>query len=125
MGDDGTEEESFTVPVWPGQTAADLEKDIWRMHRIQDPDVAIELLGSDGDPIPGDATVLDALDVPARVVVLQFIRRSSGDEVILSASTLGESLEVSISGAASVEALAAKIRSILKIDSAISLRMVK
>jgi hypothetical protein len=123
--DDATEEESFTVPVWPGQKAADLEKDIWRMHRIQDADVAIELLGSDGEPIPADAAVLDVLEIPARIVLLRFLRRSSGDEVVLSASTLGESFEVSMASAASVQALSAKIRNIMRIDSTTALRMVR
>merc|ERR1711937_416622 len=94
--DDGTTEESFTVTLFPGQNAADLEKDIWRLRRIQDADVAIELLGSNGEPIPADAAVLDALQLPARVVLLSFLRRSVGDEIILTASTLGASLEVTM-----------------------------
>jgi hypothetical protein len=123
--DDTTEEKFFTVPVWPGQNAADLEKDIWRMHRIQDADVAIELLGSDGEPIPADAAVLDALQVPARIVVVRFVQRSSADEVILSASTLGESFEVSIAGTASLESLSAKICNVMRFDATTSLRLVR
>jgi len=123
--DDGTTEESFTVTLFPGQNAADLEKDIWRLHRIQDADVAIELLGSDGEPIPADAAVLDALEIPARVVLLSFLRRSSGDEVILSASTLGESFQVSMPGTASIDALSVKIHTDMGLDASTALRLVR
>jgi len=123
--DDGTTEESFNVTLFPGQNAADLEKDIWRAQRIQDADVAIELLGSDGEPIPADAAVLDALKSPARIVVLSFLRRSGGDEVILSASTLGESFQVSMPGTVSVDALSVKICKDMGLHASTALRLVR
>jgi hypothetical protein len=123
--DDTTKEESFTVPVWPGQNAADLEKDIWRTHRIQSADVAIELLGSDGEPIPADAAVLDALEIPARIVMLSFLRRSSGDEVVLRASTLGETFPVSVADTTPVEALSATIRNAMGLHASTALRLVR
>jgi hypothetical protein len=122
--DDGTTEESFTVTLFPGQNAADLEKDIWRARRIRDADVAIELLGSDGEPILPDAAVLDALEDPARIVLVSFLRRSSGDEVILSASTLAESFQVSIPGTASIVALSGKIRKDMGLGASTALRLV-
>jgi hypothetical protein len=123
--DDRTTEELFTVTLFPGQNAADLEKDIWRTLRIRDADVAIELLGSDGEPIPADAAVLDALNSPARIVLVSFLRRCSGDEVILSASTLGESFQVSMPGTASIDALSVKIREDMGFDASTALRLVR
>jgi hypothetical protein len=123
--DDGTTEKSFTVTLFPWQNAADLEKDIWRLHRIQDADVAIELLGSDGEPIPADAAVLDALEIPARIVVVSFVRKASGDAVVLGASTLGQSFEVSMPGTASIDALSVKISKEMGLDVSTALRLVR
>merc|ERR1711904_80380 len=97
------------------------------MARASDPRCrcSIELLGSDGEPIPADAAVSDALDIPARVVVLSFLRRSSGDEVILSASTLGESFQVSMPGTASIDALSVKIHTDMGLDASTALRLVR
>merc|ERR1712118_276619 len=79
-GDELIQDEPFSLRIRAGETAADLEKEIWRMHQIRDADVAIELLGTDGEPIAADQAVLDALEIPARVVVLSFLRRSSSEE---------------------------------------------
>jgi len=123
--DDGTSEESFTVMLFPGQTAADLEKDIWRARRIQDADVAIELLGSDGEPIQADAAVLDALEIPARVVLVSFLGRlPCDDEVILCVSTLGESFQMSIPATASIDALSDKIHKDMGLGASTALRLV-
>merc|ERR1711918_101587 len=92
---------------------------------LQDADVAIELLGSDGETIPADAAVLDALEIPAYIVLLSFLRRSSDGEIILNASTLGESFEVSMAGTASVEALSDKIRMDRRLNAVTALRLVR
>merc|ERR1711924_419483 len=61
----------------------------------------------------------------ARIVLVSFLRRCSGDEVILSASTLGESFQVSMPGTASIDALSVKIREYMGFDSSTALRLVR
>lgn len=99
----------FNVAILACDTTEDVESTIWRMLKINDSHVAIQLLGSDGVPLPAGKVVLKSLPTVSYIVTLSFSRWSTGNEVVLAASTLGDAVEVSVEAGALTEHVAARI----------------
>lgn len=114
----------FEVKVHPGETAAEVEKNIWRMQRINSARVAIELLGPDGTPLPADGLVMESFPVRAYFITLSFLRRSSSNSVILLAATLADSFELSVADDALVKDVATKIHADRVLDGSVVVKIV-
>lgn len=121
--DDSAAEESFTVQVGKRESTAEVETKIWRLHRIGDAEVAIELQDANGDALPEETAVLDSLALPSCSVMLSFLQWSGEDQIVLTASTLGGTFQVYMEACESMEALSAKIRRHLGLDASTTLRL--
>mmetsp|Transcript_26008 Transcript_26008/g.61377 ORF Transcript_26008/g.61377 Transcript_26008/m.61377 type:complete len:315 (-) Transcript_26008:58-1002(-) len=103
-------DESFKLRIGASDTTEVVEEQIWRVRRIRDASVAVQLLSSGGDQLMPDALVLESLPTFSYTLTLSVVRWSSDFEVVLEASTLGgESFQISVEAQAHVEMVAAKI----------------
>lgn len=105
-------DEPFQLQIKASDSTRDVEEKIWRLCRICDANVAIELSSADGTQLSEDALVLEALPTFFYAVTLSVLRCLGDQEVDLLASTLGGgSLEMSVAVHALVQDVAINIHS--------------